>query len=119
MNIPEWVVGLFKAVDSKDTAAFASFLTEDCSFVFGNFPVVTGKDGIRAFVDNFLGSIKNTEHTLENFWSVDGHAIVHGMVSYTRMDGTVYQVKFCNIFELAGGKVRKYDIFIDNSRLYS
>ncbi|MBM2814989.1 MAG: nuclear transport factor 2 family protein [Ignavibacteria bacterium] len=119
MNIPQWVTDIFQSVDAKDTAKFASFLTEDSSFIYANFPPINGKPEIEAFVDNFLKSVSSTEHRLENYFTDSGHVVTTGMVTYTRHNGTTYQVKFCNIFEMAGDKIKKYDIFIDSSQLYT
>jgi len=119
MNYPKWIDDLFEAIDAKDLDKFASYLTEDSEFIYGNFPAISGKNPTRDFVSNFLGSISRTKHQIENYMESGSKIIINGTVCYTRLDGSLYEVKFCNIFDMSGNFIKKYDIFIDSSNLYS
>jgi hypothetical protein len=112
------ITDLFKAIDTKDTGKFVSFISSDCKFRFGNFPVVAGKEAIREFVSGFFDSIDALSHKVEEHWEIDGGLVCHGQVSYTRKDGSVLTVPFANIFKMDFGKIADYLIFADTSELY-
>lgn len=119
MSEQNWVIEIFSSIDNKDTESFSTFLAEDCSFRFGNMPVVQGVDGISEFVGGFFESIRSLRHELSDIWSVADGIICHGIVSYTRHDGSILTVPFSNIFKTSDGKVQDYMIFADTSQLYT
>lgn len=121
MKLPDrnWVVELFASVDEKNIEKFSSFLSEDCSFRFGNLPVVHGVDGISEFVGGFFDSIESLKHDISDIWIVPGGAVCHGMVSYIRHDKSVLSIPFSNVFKSNNGKVYEYLIFADTSQLYA
>lgn len=110
---------LFQAIDAKDAEGFAAFLSPDCTFRFGNLPAVTGQDQVREFVAGFFASIAALSHVIEAQWAVPGGLIYHGMVTYTRHDGSTLTVPFANVFGLAPEGIASYLIFTDTSRLYA
>lgn len=112
--IPE----LFKAIDDKDIDKFVSFLAPDCVFRFGNGPVVTGVSDIRQYVGGFFDSIRALLHQIIDDWDVPGGKVCHGLVSYTRNDGTVLTVPFSNVFRIDSQGITEYLIFADTSELY-
>jgi len=118
MNNPNWVTELFNSIDSMDSKKFVSFLTDDAVFTFGNSPSAIGKDVVYQVVDGFFKSIKRITHSqLETF--VDGEfVIVRGNSAYTRHDGTVLIVGFCNVFKMQNSLIQDYKIYIDLSQLY-
>jgi len=118
MTVPAWITDLFGAIDGGDADAFASFLTTDGVFQFGNAEPVGGRAAIREAVAGFFGSIAGLQHTIENAWTPPGAAIVCGQVTYTRHDGTTLTVPFADVFELAGDLIARYRIYIDISQLY-
>ena len=113
------IVELFSSIDEKNVEKFSSFLSEDCSFRFGNLPAVHGVDGISDFVGGFFDSIETLKHDIIDIWVVPGGAICHGMVSYTRHDKSILSIPFSNIFKIDNGKVYDYLIFADTSQLYA
>ena len=119
MSDLNWVAELFASVDEKNIEKFSSFLAEDCSFRFGNFPAVQGVDGVSEFVGGFFNSIESLKHDISDIWPVPGGVVCHGMVSYTRHDKSVLSVPFSNIFKSKNGKVCEYLIFADTSQLYA
>lgn len=114
-----WIIELFSSIDEKNVEKFSSFLSEGCSFRFGNMPAADGVDGISQFVGGFFDSIKSLKHDIIETWEVPGGAICHGMVTYTRHDDSTLSVPFSNIFKIDNGKIFDYLIFADTSQLYA
>lgn len=109
---------LFKAIDSKDPQAFSSLLAAECRFCFGNMPAVDGVDQIRDFVAGFFDSIDSLTHEIKDSWAIPGGVVCHGLVSYTRHNGTVLSVPFANILMSNASGITDYQIFADTSQLY-
>ena len=118
MATPAWVTTLFHALDAFDADTFASFLTDDAIFVFGNAEPVRGKHAIRDVVASFFTSISAIRHDLLETWPLPQTAICRGTVTYTRHSGSQLCVPFANIFKLQNGLIQDYLIYVDNSRLY-
>ena len=119
METPTWVPTLFRALDAFDAQTFASFLTDDAIFVFGNAEPLTGKNTIREGVANFFSSIAAIRHDLIETWTVADAIISRGTVTYTRHSGTQLQVPFANVFKLQNERVHEYLIYVDNTQLYT
>lgn len=119
MANPQWVIDLFSSIDNMDSDKFASFLTDDCKFTFGNADSVIGKENVKAAVAGFFSSIKALSHTdIESF--IDGNVTIsRGIVSYTRHNDTKLTVDYCNIFRLDDDKIKRYTIYVDISQLYA
>lgn len=109
---------LFAAIDRKDADAFAGFIAPAGRFRFGNAPVVEGRAAIRDLVAGFFGALAALSHRLEASWPVPGGLVCHGVVTYTRHDGSALSVPFCNVFGIGDDGIRDYLIFIDNSALF-
>jgi limonene-1,2-epoxide hydrolase len=93
-------------------------LTPDAHFQFGNIPVMIGHDAIRAAAAGFFAAIRSSRHRVLSIWNEARTAVCEGEVSYTRHDGSVLSVPFCNVFEMRGDKIAEYRIYIDNSALF-
>jgi hypothetical protein len=110
---------LFAAIDARYADAFASFIAEDGDFRFGNAPPVAGRAAIRTAVAGFFAAIGGCRHRLLKSWTGPGSAACEGEVTYTRLDGSTLTLPFVNVFELGGGRIRSYRIYIDNGPLFS
>jgi hypothetical protein len=55
---------------------------------------------------------------LTRHWLGETSAVGEGIVTYTRLDGTTLTLPFVNVFDLRGGKVARYLIYIDNRELF-
>ena len=110
---------LFAAIDAKETERFLGFLTNEATFRFGSAPAVQGRDAIRAAVDGFFQSIAACRHVLSRTIAEDDVLVCEGEVTYTRHDGTELTVPFANIFELEGGIISAYKIYVDAGALYN
>ncbi|WP_430460360.1 nuclear transport factor 2 family protein [Thalassolituus sp. LLYu03] len=113
------IQALFAAIDRKDADAFSAFLTDDCVFRFGNQPAVSGRADVQAYVTGFFSSVQALSHRIDQRWHTGDAVICHGAVTYTRHDGSLLTVPFCNVLNLAGDLVREYLIFADTSALYA
>ncbi len=113
------IAELFVFIDMKNTERFASCLSADCSFRFGNMPAVVGVDSISEFVSGFFDSIAALKHDVTDIWMLPDGAVCHGMVSYTRHDQSVLSVPFSNIFKVDNGEICEYLVFADTSQLYA
>ena len=120
MTEHQWLQGLFNSIDNKDTTAFLGYLTDGCSFRFGNMPAVNGRDSIGQSVTAFLDSIKSVSHKIVESWSTAEQLTCHGMVTYQRLDGGLLTVPFANIMKKKAGseRIHEYLIFADTSELY-
>ena len=67
--LPEGLLDrLFAAIDAKDAAAFADFITEDGEFRFGSAPAVSGRAAIRTAVADFFATIDGLSHSITAIW---------------------------------------------------
>jgi ketosteroid isomerase-like protein len=110
---------LFAAIDAKDTERFLGFLTDEATFRFGSAPAVQGRDAIRAAVDGFFQSIAACHHELSQIVSGTDVLVCEGEVTYTRHDNSQLTLPFANVFELEGGIISAYKIYVDAGPLYN
>ncbi len=119
MNNPQWVTELFASIDSMNTDKFATYLTDDSAFTFGNSPSAVGKETVHNVVEGFFQSIKSVEHTdLQTIGSGD-FIVVRGNSKYTSHNDSTLTVPFCNVFGMQGELIKDYRIYIDLSLLYA
>ena len=119
MTSDEMFKELFNSIDEMDSEKFVSFVDPEGVFIFGSWPPVVGREGIKGDVDQFFGTIKGLKHTLIKTWQVGDDVIVHGSVTYTRMDDKEVTLQFMNLFEMNGQLIKRYQIFIDVGPLYA
>jgi len=119
MEIKEKIIKLFESIDEMDTDKFASFLTEDARFRFGNTPDVVGKSAIKEAVAGFFTTIKGISHRHLNIWEVTGTVVYQGEVTYTRHDDSSLTLPFVNVYGMKGDLIKDYLIYIDINPLYA
>jgi hypothetical protein len=119
MDRKQWLEEIGKVIDSKDAEKFASYITENGTFKFGNNDAVIGRKPIADYVAAFFTMIKSSQHKVVNCWELNGAVIWQGEVMYTRLDDRKVTVVFTNIFYMNGGLIDKYLIYIDNTPLFS
>ena len=116
---PGWLQSLFRAIDARDAAGFAAFLTPGASFRFGNAAPIVGREAVQAAVHGFFQAIGGCRHRVLQHWQ-DGPALaVQGEVTYTRLDRREVTVPFVNVFRLRGALIDEYLIYIDNAPLFA
>ena len=118
-DLSAWTAALFAAIDAKDADAFVGFFTEDGRFTFANLPPAIGLDAIRHAVAAFFDSVATLRHEVADAWSLPGHVVCRGRVTYVRHDGGAVTLPFCNVLRLAGDRVDDYRIYIDPSPLFA
>lgn len=118
METPSWIQELFSSIDAMDVDTFASFLTEDAQFKFGNAPPATGKEAIKKAVGGFFSTLHGLKHALLNTWSHSGSIIVQGEVTYTRKDASTVTLPFVNVFGMQGNLIEDYLIYMDINPLF-
>jgi len=119
MKTKEWLESIGKSIDSLDADRFAEFLSDDCTFRFGNQPEVIGKKDVRDYVDAFFKMIGGCEHKVIDYWTREDSVVWQGEVLYTRLDGKKVNVYFTNIFKMQGNLIKDYLIYIDNTPLFA
>ncbi|MBI5403636.1 MAG: nuclear transport factor 2 family protein [Ignavibacteriae bacterium] len=119
MKTKEWLESIGKSIDSMDANRFADFLTEDCTFRFGNQPDVIGKKEVTEYVAAFFKMIGGSEHKVVDYWKREDSVVWQGEVLYTRLDGKKVNVNFTNIFMMNGKLIKDYLIYIDNTPLFA
>jgi limonene-1,2-epoxide hydrolase len=110
---------LFASIDAMETESFVGFIAEDCTFRYGSSPPVTGRDGIRASVNDFFSMFAALRHDLTRTVLDDNAIVCEGEVTYTRHDGSQITLPFCNVFEVEAGLISVYRIYIDSSPLFA
>src|SRR5438034_4188745 len=108
MNTRDWIEKIGNAIDAKDSDRFASFITEDGVFRFGNQPEVKGRKAISDYVAAFFNMIKKSKHSIVNIWDNKDSIIWQGQVLYTRLDDKQVSVNFANIFYMKDGMITDY-----------
>jgi uncharacterized protein (TIGR02246 family) len=111
--------GMFAAIDARDSAGFAAYLTEDAVFRFGSAPPVQGRDAIQAAVDGFFTTIAGCSHKTAKSLRQDDTVVCEGEVTYQRHDGSSVTLPFTDIFEYDGELIAHYKIYIDIAPLYA
>jgi len=114
-----WLKELFDAIDGQDADRFVGFLTPDASFRFGSAPAVTGTAPIAEAVRGFFATIEGCRHRLTDTWSGEGTLVCEGEVTYRRHDGSEITLPFANVFEMDGGLIGSYKIYVDVGPLYA
>ena len=116
---PGWMHELLGRVDAMDVEGFIAFLRPDARFRFANAPAATGREAIAVAVAGFFTAIRSLRHEITGAWTVPGHSICEGRVTYTRLDGSRLSVPFVNVLEMAGGLVADYRIYVDAAALFA
>ena len=110
---------LFASIDSMDTESFVRFLTEDGTFRFGSAPSVAGREAVGAAVGGFFSTIAGLKHEIRRVISEGDTIVCEGEVTYTRHDGSDVTLPFCDVFEVSGGLISVYLIYMDIGPLFA
>jgi len=114
-----WWNELLASIDAKDTAKFVSYLTPDGEFIFGNAPAAVGHAAVGAAVSGFFAAIGGCRHRLTATWDGPESAVGEGTVTYTRLDGSTITLPFVDVFHFRGGKIGRYQIYMDVNPLFA
>ncbi len=126
MDHSTWITELFGAIDRRDAETFQKFLAKDVLFRFGNTEAVHGRETAGAVVDGFFHSIAGLSHDVHQILETPRTILSHGIVTYTRLDGSKLAVPFANVFNMIEQHfhekdtlIAEYLIFADVSALYA
>jgi ketosteroid isomerase-like protein len=110
---------VYAAVDSMDEANLAEFLTDECTFTFGNAKPAVGRAAAAEASKAFLSQIAAIKHEINDVWGVDDTVITRLTVTYTRKDKKAMSFPGVTIWRVEGKKISDYRIYIDNTPLFA
>ncbi|PJG45061.1 hypothetical protein CAF53_25925 (plasmid) [Sphingobium sp. LB126] len=110
---------VFSAVDTMDFSRLRPFLTEDCVFRFANMPAAHGCDAFEAGANQFTSFLSSLRHDVGLVIASDNDVASKATVHYERKDGFKLSCPACSVWRLRDGKIWEYDVFVDNSQLFS
>lgn len=120
IEVQPFVSGVYAAVDSMDPKQMRPYLASDCRFRFANMPEVCGRDAFEAAAQQFYALLSSITHQVHSGWVTDdGHVISRVTVTYRRRDGHEVTCPAAGIWLLADGVISEYEIYVDNSALFS
>lgn len=120
----EWVLDLFRTIDSMDAKTLAEAFTEDGTFRFGNSERVAGREQVQKSTLEFFSMIGGLSHTITGVWSGswrEGDVVsVEAEVTYTRKDGSrTPPLPVTSTLRMAQDRIKDYTVFMDVSPLFS
>jgi hypothetical protein len=110
--------GLFEDIDAMEPDLFASHLSDDVRFKFGNGDVVVGRDAVRDVWRDFCNSVAGVRHDLIAQWDTGDAVIAESDVTYTRADSSRVTVPVVTIYRGAD-LIDDYRVFIDLAPLFA
>ena len=114
-----FATSVYEAIDTMDEKKLAPFLTEDCTFVFGNSEPVVGRTASADASKAFMALIAGIKHDLADVWKVDDNIISRMTVTYTRQDGQKMSFPAVTIWRAKGKEIEDYRIYVDNTPLFA
>jgi ketosteroid isomerase-like protein len=110
---------ILNAVDKNDSEKFATYLTTDAEFKFGNGPAVVGSVAISQGVSDFLETLGGIRHNILNVWHDRNYVVAQLVTDYTRKDGQVVSIPVVDVFRLRGDLIESYLIYADITPVFS
>jgi hypothetical protein len=116
----DWLKRKYMAVDSRDHAGYAQFLSGDCQLQFANNPVVQGEACLLAGIDNFWRSIHGLNHNFIAVLGNDDHLALEAIIDYTRADDNIVKTPCVTIIERnKNGEAKNIKIFLDLAPVFA
>ncbi|MGW4525484.1 nuclear transport factor 2 family protein [Amycolatopsis sp. NPDC004378] len=113
MSHEELVRALCAAVDAGDAESFASWFTDDATYVFGNNPPLTGRAAITAATAGAAGALPWVRHVVDQVAAVGDQLFCRFTVETAAPDGTPLALPCVTVIRLAGDRVRDYRVHMD------
>ncbi len=114
-----WFLAYLNAVDTKDSAAYSSFLADDCTMQLGNSPPVQGKAAILESIESFWTMYQNLTHDLLNIYGSDHNFVLETLNHYIRHDSRAVTVNSVGCIDRnAVGLATSIRLYADNSPLF-
>jgi ketosteroid isomerase-like protein len=89
-----------------DHAAILDCLTDDVEWEVPGAFHISGKEAFDGHIEG-EGFVINPDITVHRLTEENDVVIAEGAVKTRRVDGTVVNLVFCDVFEMRGGKIRK------------
>jgi ketosteroid isomerase-like protein len=104
------------AFNAHDVDAIMSFFTEDCVFDMPRGPApggrrLTGRQQVRAGITSRFDGIPDVQYVDDRHWTSGDRGVSEWTIRGTRATGERIEVRGCDLFEFAGGKIRRKDSF--------
>ena len=118
LNGKHFIQSLYQAVDAKNIDYLKEVIGEVIHFRIGNHPAVTDKVAVLEANRNFFSSIQSMKHDLSVIWQDGEYIGCHGVVHYTRLDGSEMSAGFSTTLKMQQDKLKEYLVFADLSQLF-
>jgi steroid delta-isomerase-like uncharacterized protein len=104
------------AFNAHDVDAIMSFFTEDCVFDMPRGPApggrrLTGKQQVRAGIKSRFDGIPDVQYVDDRHWTSGDRGVSEWTIRGTHATGKRIEVRGCDLFEFAGGKISRKDSF--------
>lgn len=106
MNNREMITKVLTAFDNNDTETILAHMADDVTWVMAGYETVSGKQAVeKFFADN--ADTRVTYNKMKHL-IIDGDLIAaHGESQCTNTDGKVYNMYYCDVYELSNGKIKQ------------
>ena len=104
------------AFNAHDVDAIMDFFTEDCVLELPRGPApggrrMEGKAQVREGIQSRLDGIPDARWSDDRHWVAGDRGVSEWTLSGTQRGGEPIQVRGCDLFELADGRIRRKDSF--------
>ena len=104
------------AFNAHDVDAIMSCFSEDCVLVMPRGPApggrrLEGKEQVRAGIQSRFDGIPDVEYGDARHWVCGDRGVSEWTIRGTQATGERIEVRGCDLFEFAGGKIRRKDSF--------
>jgi steroid delta-isomerase-like uncharacterized protein len=104
------------AFNAHDVDAVMAFFTEDCVFDMPRGPApggrrLTGKREVREGIKSRFDGIPDVEYVDDRHWTCGDRGVSEWTIRGTQATGERIEVRGCDLFEFAGGRIRRKDSY--------
>ena len=104
------------AFNAHDVEAIMSFFTDDCVFDMPRGPApggrrLTGKADVRAGIQSRFDGIPDIRYVDDRHFTSGDRGVSEWTIRGTQATGERIEVRGCDLFEFADGKIRRKDSF--------
>ena len=104
------------AFNAHDVDAIMSFFTEDCVFETPRGPApgghrLVGKEQVRRGFQARFDGIPDIVYADDRHWTCGNRGVSEWTIRGTRATGEVIEVRGCDLFEFADGKISRKDSY--------
>lgn len=104
MNNRELIEQVVTAFDANDVNAVLDHLSDDIAWEMLGDKTIHGKEAIR---EVFGAGVKTINSSVRHMLLDGDHAAVTGEVKCQAPDGTVFEMYYCDVYEISDGKVSR------------